>query len=202
MAKNGIVELDEEEFNRLAQLRGVAAKIVANPKARVMLEQAHKLVDPNAPTPMLDQETSRLEPVKEMEKKFADEIAALKKEREDEKREATLAALAQKQKDGFAALRRQGYTDEGIQAIEKLMETKGLLDVNDAVAIFEKSNPPPTPSSPSGGMTGTAWGFADVNAESDKAIQELIASKGQNEALADRMAISALNDFRQSQGRR
>jgi hypothetical protein len=45
-------------------------------------------------------------------------------------------------------------------------------------------------------MTGTAWGFADVNSDSDKSIQELIASKGQSESLADRMAISALNDFR------
>lgn len=196
------VELDEDEFNRLNALRLTAQRIVSDPKARVMLERAHKMVDPNAATPALDQETQRLEPVQAMEKKLSDEIAALKKEREDEKREATLAALAQRQKEGFTALRRQGYTDEGIQAIEKLMETKGLLDVNDAVAIFEKSNPPPAPSSPSGGMTGTAWGFADVNAESDKAIQELIASKGQNEALADRMAISALNDFRQSQGRR
>jgi len=197
------IELDEEEFTRLNALRGVAARIIANPKARVMLEQAHKIVDPNASTPALDQEVQRTAPLQEMEKKLSDEIAALKKEREDEKREATLAAIAQKQKEGFTALRRQGYTDEGIQAIEKLMETKGLLDVNDAVAIFEKSNPPPTPSSPSGGMTGTAWGFADGHAESDKAIQELIASKGQNEALADRMAISALNEFRQqSQGRR
>jgi ribosome assembly protein YihI (activator of Der GTPase) len=196
------IEIDEDEFNRLKALQGVAAKIVANPSARKMLEQAHKTVDPNAPTPFLDQEEKMSAPIKEMEKAFNEKIAAMEKDRADEKREQTLAVLAQKQKDGFSALRRQGYTDEGVAQIEKLMETKGLLDVDDAVAIFEKNNPPATPSSPSGGMTGTAWGFADVNADSDKSIQELIASKGQNEHVADKMAMAALNEFRAANGRR
>ena len=76
------------------------------------------------------------------------------------------------------------------------METKGLLDVDDAVAIFEKANPPQVPATPGGGMTGTAWGFADVNADSDKLIQELIATKGESMSVADRMANNALQDFR------
>jgi hypothetical protein len=95
-------------------------------------------------------------------------------------------------------LRREGFLDEGIEKVKKLMEDKGLLDPRDAAAIFLRDNPPQMPSTPSGGITGTAWGFADVNAESDKSIQELIASKGQNDSLADRMANQALNDFRSS----
>ena len=46
------IEVDEAEYNRMVALQGVASKIVANPSARKMLEQAHKLVDPNAPTPI------------------------------------------------------------------------------------------------------------------------------------------------------
>jgi len=200
MAK--IVELDEDEYNRMKALQGVAAKIVANPNARKMLEQAHKLVEPNAPTPLLDQEKAQLEPLNAIKTELTTEIEKLRKEREDEKREATLASIAQRQQAGLAKLRREGYTDEGVAAVQKLMEDKGLLEVDDAVAIFEKANPPKTPSTPSGGMTGTAWGFADSTETTDKSIQDLIASKGQNESLVDRMASQALNEFRQSAGAR
>ncbi len=194
MAKT--VEVDEAEYNQMVALRGVASKIVANPAARRRLEEAHKIVDPNAATPLLDQEAQHLAPVKELEKTVNERIAKFEKEQEDKKREDTLAAIAKRQEDGFSDLRRQGFLDEGIEKVKKLMEDKGLLDPKDAAAIFLRDNPPQMPATPSGGMTGTAWGFADVNAESDKSIQELIASKGQNDALADRMAIAALNDFR------
>jgi hypothetical protein len=190
------IEVDEAEWNRAQALTAVASKIVANPAARRRLEEAHKLADPSAATPLLDQEAAQLAPVKEMEKNLNTQIEALKKEREDEKREATLAAIADRQTKGLAQLRKQGYTDEGVAAVQKLMEDKGLLDVEDAVAIFERANPPQMPSTPQGGMTGTAWGFADVNADSDKSIQELIATKGNSESVADRMAMVALNDFR------
>lgn len=194
MAK--MVEVDEGEYNQMLALRGVASKIVSNPAARRRLEEAHKMVDPNAATPLLDQEAAQLAPVKELEKTVNDRIAKFEKDRDDEKREATLAAIADRQTKGLAKLRSAGYTDEGVAAVQKLMEDKGLLDVDDAVAIFERHNPPQVPATPGGGITGSSWGFADVNAESDKSIQELIASKGQNDSIADRMAAAALNDFR------
>jgi hypothetical protein len=192
------VEIDEAEYNRLAALQGIASKIVANPAARKRLEEAHKMVDPNATTPALDQERQQAEPLQAMEKKFADELAAIKKERDDERNEARISRIAGEQERGFRRLRTEyRYTDEGVEAIRKLMETKGLVDVDDAVAIFERSNPPPTPASPSG-MTGSAWGFADVNADSDKSVQELIATKGAVDSVTDRMAMTALTEFRQA----
>ncbi len=194
MAKT--VEVDEAEYNQMVALRGVASKIVANPAARRQLEQAHKLVDPNAATPLLDQEAAQLAPVKEMEKTLNERIAKFEKEREDEKREATLAGIAQRQSAGLAQLRKQGYTDEGVAAVQKLMEDKGLLDVDDAVAIFERANPPQMPSTPQGGMTGTSWGFITNNDESDKDIQALIASRGDNEAVTDRMVQRSLQESR------
>jgi hypothetical protein len=196
------VEIDEAEYNRLAALQGIASKIVANPAARKRLEEAHKMVDPNATTPALDQERQQAEPLQAMEKKFADELAAIKKERDDERNEARISRIAGEQERGFRRLRTEyRYTDEGVEAIRKLMETKGLVDVDDAVAIFERSNPPPTLASPSG-MTGSAWGFADVNADSDKSVQELIATKGAVDSVTDRMAMTALNEFRQAAGGR
>ncbi len=193
MAK--MVEVDENEYNQMVALQQVARKIVAKPESRKLLEQAQKLVDPNAATPLLDQEAAQLAPVKELETKVNERIAKFEKDREDEKREATLAAIADRQTRGLAQLRKAGYTDEGVAAVQKLMEDKGLLDVDDAVAIFERANPPQMPSTPQGGMTGTAWGFADNN-DADKSIQELIATRGQSDSVTDRMAAAALRDFR------
>jgi hypothetical protein len=186
-------EIDEAEYNQLIALRGAASKIVANPSARKLLEQAQKLTDPNAATPMLDEEAARLAPVRELETKVNERIAAFEKQQDDEKKQRTLDALASRQTEGLAKLRRAGYTDEGVAAIQKLMEDKGLFDVDDAVAIFERNNPPQQPVTP-GGIG--SWGFTDMSGESDKSIQDLIASKGDSEQVADRMARDALNEFR------
>lgn len=194
------IEIDEAEYNQMVALRGVATKIAANPQARKVFESAHKMVDPNALTPLTDAEKAQLEPVNAIKSELSAEIAALKKEREDEKRERTLAALAQKQTEGLTRLRRAGYTDEGVAAVQKLMEEKGLPDVEDAVAIFERNNPPPLPATPSGGIG--SWGFTDSAGDADKSIQDLIASKGNSEQIADRMAREALNEFRGQMGRR
>ncbi len=193
------IEIDEAEYNQMAALRGIASKIVANPVARKRLEEAHKLVDPNASTPLLDQERLQAEPLNALKAEYDAKLAKLEKDREDEKREAALAKIAADQAAGFARLRQQRYTDEGIAKIEEIMKTKGILDVDDAVAIFERNNPPATPATPAGGMTGSAWGFT-VNDDSDKNIEALIGSRGQNDAIADRMAIQALQEFRGQAG--
>src|SRR6266851_4064959 len=191
------VEIDEGEYNQMIALRNVASKIVADPKARRKLEEAQKLIDPNAATPMLDQDRLANEPLNVMKGELSAEIAALKKEREDEKREQTLASIADKQTKAFARLKNENrYTEEGIEAVRKVMEAKGLLDVDDAVAIFERANPPAVPATPGGGMTGTSWGFADVNDKSDELIKQLIASKGENDYVTNQMTTAALQDFR------
>src|ERR1700733_12563936 len=141
-----VVEVDEAEYNQMVALRGVASKIVANPTARRLLEQAQKTVDPNAPTPMLDEDKAKNEPLTALKTEMQAKIDKLEKEREDEKREATLQAIAARQTSDFAELRsKHAYTDEGIAAIQKLMEEEGITKVNNAVAIFERNNPPQMP---------------------------------------------------------
>lgn len=188
-----IKEIDEADYNRLMALQGAASKIVANPQARKLLEQAQKLTDPNAATPTLDEEAARLAPVKELETKVNERIAAFEKAQADEKTQRTIDAIAQKQTAGLARLRKAGYTDEGVTAIQKLMDDKGLLEVEDAVAIFERNNPPQIPVTP-GGIG--SWGFTDMTGETDKSIADLIASRGESDQVTDRMARQALQDFR------
>ncbi len=192
------IEVDEAEYNQMMALTKVASKIAGNKKALAKLEEAHKLVDANAMTPTLDAEKNQLEPVNALKTELAAEIAAIKKEREDEKREATLASIAGKQEAAFSKLKSQHkYTDEGVAAVRKLMEDKGLLDVDDAVAIFERANPPQMPSTPSG-MTGSAWNFTEQT-DDNKDIAALIANKGDGaaaDAAAMRIVNSTLSDLR------
>jgi hypothetical protein len=187
------IEIDEDEHNRNLQLRNVAAKIVANPAAKKLLEQAHKLVDPNVTTPTLDAEKAISEPLTDLEKRLTEKVDGITKTLEDRDRQARINEIAAKQASDKAQLRKDGYTDEGLAAIEKIMTDKGLLDVMDAQAIFERNNPAPPPVTP--GIGG--WGFLDSTAEAaDKNIADLIASRGQNDQIADRIARDTLNEIR------
>src|SRR5690348_964111 len=98
-------EVDETELLSLRRLQGVASKIVANPKAKALLEQAHKLVDPNAPTPTLDQEKTVAEPLQAALKRVDELAAEIKKDKEDRESAAKLSALNAKVESGFAKLR-------------------------------------------------------------------------------------------------
>ena len=193
------IEVDEAEYNRMHALAVVANRIVQNPAARRRLEEAHKMVEPNAPTPYLDQERAREEPLNTLKTEMQAKLDAIQKERDDERREASIRSTLDKQERAFAKLKHEHrYTDEGVKAVRDLMEAKGLLDVDDAVAIFERSNPPQMPATPSG-HTGGSWNFMDENAgDSDKNIAALIANKGSNEAATDRMVNQALQELRGS----
>ena len=193
-----ITEIDEVELLNLRRLQGVASKIMQDPKGRRLLEQAQKLVEPNAPTPTLDQDASIHEPVNkalervaELEKKLAE------KDAENEKN-AKLANLAALQEKGFAELKQSGWQQEGLDGIKKMMEDKGILNPIDAAAIFEKQHPQPQPVTPSG---HGAWDFMDNVQDGEKDLKSLIESRGENNNLIDKMAREALADVR-GQGRR
>lgn len=194
------IEIDEDDYNRLTALRNVAGKIYSNPSSRKLLEQAQKLVEPNAATPTLDAEAQQLAPIKALEESLTKQINDLKQGQEERERQTRINEIASKQATDKAQLRKDGYTDEGLAAVEKIMTDKGLLDVMDAVAIFERNNPPQQVMTPGAG--GSSWNFTDTTAEADKNIADLIATRGQNDQIADRMVREALSEFRGAIGRR
>ena len=189
-----LVEIDEDEFNRLKSLHGVASAIYANPKARLKLEEAQKMVNPNAATPALDELTARNEPIEGVNKRLAELEKTLAEERATHEREQKLSGIKAMQNEGFAKLRQQHFTTDGITAIEKLMEEKGILDPLDAAAIFEKHNPPQQVATPGGGSGG--WNFLDAVGDSDVDLKRLIETKGESEPLLNKMVNESLNDIR------
>ncbi len=88
-------------------------------------------------------------------------------------------------------------TDPGVLKVKAIMEEKGLLDVDDAVAIFERRNPPPAPIAPGG---SGAWNFMDDTAagDADADIKKMIETKGNSDALLNTMINKTLGEVRGS----
>ena len=187
------VEIDEVELTNLRRLQGVAAKIVANPKAKALLEQAHKTVDANAPTPTLDLEKAASEPLHNLTKQINDLQAQIAKDKEDRESASKLAKINSEVEAGFAALREQGWQEDGIKKVDELMKQKGILDPLIAAAAVEKTMPKPEPVTPSG--TGS-WDFIAGVQDGEADLKKLIESKGNSESIADKMARDALNEVR------
>jgi hypothetical protein len=193
------VEIDEEELRSLQTMKGVLGKIAADPKRKAQLEQLHKAVDPNVPTPTTDQFKPIQEAVESVTKTISDFEKRQTEKEEKAAADLKLNALKSQMDGGLADLKRQGWFDDGIAKVKEIMESRGLFDVNDAVAIFERNNPPPPPAMPGG--TG-AWNFMDTAVDdADADIKEMIKTKGDSEPLLNRMVQKNLLEIR-SQGRR
>lgn len=196
-----IVELDEVELQRLQKQDRTVHTLMANPKAKRKILEAYKDVDPNARIPELEMEELAKAPVTALENTVSElrkQLEEDKKARDDEKR---LSALTGSMEKGFAKLRREGWMEDGIENVRKLMEEKGYLDPEDAAAIYLAKHPPQNPATPSG--TG-GWNFMEAPAEDDTYVKAITASKGaaDNEQLVMNEARRALQEFRQQNAAR
>jgi hypothetical protein len=190
-----LMEVDENEYNRLKGVADLAAAIHANPEGRKLLERAHKTVNPKAPTPTLTQEEMLAAPISEVQKQIAALTDVVTKRFADDETRGKLDALSRQQDEGFQRLRDQRYTDEGIAKIRELMTEKGILDPEIAAAYFDRINPPSL-ATPTG---SNSFNLVETfNDESDKALQELMSSQGNSESALNKLVQESLNDFRKS----
>ena len=193
MAKK-VIEVDEEDLLRDQTLRSTLSKIMSNPKGKLLVQQAHKLVDPNAVTPELDNAKIQAEPVLELQKKFDDFVEATKVEKAEQEKNAKLAKLNSDYEAGRSALKSQKWTDDGIKKLEEFMEQKGILDHEIAALAFERLHPPQIPVTPGG---SGAWNFMEVPTDdSGDYVKKLIESKGENAPLIDKAVNEAINEVR------
>lgn len=187
------IEVDEAEFRRFQQLQSATDLMLKNPKSRRLLEQAHRTVDPNAPAPLLDHEAEINAPLEALRKEFSDYKTAAEKKEADADAKAKIASISNSIEAGIARLRQARWTDEGIAAVRKLMDEKGILDVDDAVAIFERHNPPPPPIAPRG---AGAWNFIEGVSDGEADLKKLLETKADYEPVVDKMARDALAEVR------
>lgn len=198
MAK--MVELDETELLELRKLKATVGSMLKNPKAKLLVQQAHKTIDPNAVTPELDQVEVINEPVKALEA----QIAEMKKEQRDRdakaEHDAKIAALSGSIDAGLLKLKQQGWTEEGIAGVRKVMDERTITDPEVAAAYFEKMHPPATPATPSG---SGAWNFLEQPEDgSDAFLKGLLETRGAElpggNQLMDRQIRDTLTQIRGS----
>ena len=194
-------DIDEAELKRLHMLESQVGALLKNPGARKKLAAAVKDVNPKDP---LAAEADQVDPIDQRFNALQDELKAERKAREEAEakrdQDARLMGLRTVREQGIAALRRDKWTDDGIKAVEKLMEDKGILDPLDAAAIYEKQHPPQMPIAPTSGSGG--WDFMAAPAETEPDLKALIETKGESIPLVDKMAWGAIQEVRGASPRR
>lgn len=191
-------EVDEAEFLTAQGVVQAVNKMLSNPKTRGRLLQLRKETDPNVVIPELDAAAPLNSEMAEIKKAFAEDRAERAADRAERELQATTAALQStwnRQKD---TLRSQGWREEGISAIEKHAQERGISDLEIAAAHWEKINPPAEPAQSS----GSSWGFFDQQTEDDKFVPAMLASRGDDEAALNAEISAALRDFRTQSGAR
>ncbi len=193
------VEVDEEEVRQNHRLRQTIATLMADPDTKLSLQKLVKKKFPTASTPELDAaeavEAKQGSVSKEIDELKA-QIAKDKQERDDRER---LTKLNSDFEGGFERLRQAGWQKDGIDAVRKVMEEKGILDHDIAVAYIEKLHPPQSPLTPGG---QGAWNFMDQVADDETDLKKMIETKGENGPLLDKLVRETLNDVRGNPPRR
>ena len=187
------IEIEEAEFKNLNRIRDTIAQIGAVPEGKRLLQKAHKLVDPKALTPELDEDENTAKVTTEFEKKFNDLQAKIEADKAEREKNESLAALNAKFEAGRKALRDQRYTKEGIEAVEKFMDERGIPDHAIAAAYLEKQNPPQEIMSP---RAFGSFNFIEPPKDDDAFLKALLESKGDDDSAVLKAAVEAVGDLR------
>jgi hypothetical protein len=151
-----LVEVDETELSNLRGIQQVLAQVEKHPEARAMAQKAVALAAPERAGPEVkirgELDEFRNE-IKGVLTTFVDEQKAAREENETA---TARRALETRWMEGRQKARAAGYNnEEGLNALEKFMEEKGVADHEVAIPAFERLHPPPEPL-----MTGgNRWDF-------------------------------------------
>ncbi|MBU6232194.1 hypothetical protein KGP36_06125 [Patescibacteria group bacterium] len=189
-----LVEVEDQELNVLKSYKLAADKITGNPKMRMKYLQLLKEAFPNEAIPEIDAAEPVYDRISGLEKKFDEYIEFQKKEREEALNKRTVEELETRLSEGRRSLSRSGYTEEGIKAVEALMEKKGITDHEAGAALYEKTNPPETPVEPS-----TAGGFNFLQPDDSDEMTKLLFKDP--DQFINKMIPKTLKELR-AQGRR
>ncbi len=194
------IEVDEEDFLRNEKLRKTVQAMMAKPSSAKLLKLAEKEIDPTVVHPELEVENMVNDRVGKVEKSVTDAIAELRADREKEKSERNLERIQGSIEAGIASLRAsEGLTDEGEKALRDMMTKKGIMDVDDAWAVFLRHNPPPPPAAPASGRMFDVISAAQSG--NDEFIKGMIEARGDNQQLVDKVAWDAINEVRGAKAR-
>jgi cytochrome P450 len=189
------VEIEEADLKANQTLANTIQAMLRHPEARKRVLEAQKIIQPNAVIPEIDAAKPVTDAIEAMRKEMAEERAARQKEKEEEltaRRVNDFKSSWERAKDTVRGL----YTDlneDGISAIEKMAEERGIADFEAAAALWRRDHPPATPQAPG----GSGWAFFEDPQDNVKEFMEKqMASKGEDESGLARQVNSVLADIR------
>jgi hypothetical protein len=176
-----VPEISQADLNALVAIKDLQAAMLGNAQAREMLLRAVKVVKPDA-TNEIDVAERATAPIKEDIKATKTELETFRKEWLAEKAEREKAEQTRQFENQWAAqenaLRRDGYMDGAITKIKELAAQKGIVDLADAAAVYDKTAPAPEPISSRFNALSLIDGSA-VKDTGDEYMKALFAGRGE-----------------------
>jgi hypothetical protein len=183
-----VKEVDETQWNSAQNVVRSVTEIMKDPKRRMRLLELQKEAEPNAVIPELDAQKPVQEAVEGISKKFDELRAELQTEREKRDNDSKLEQFTKKYEAGRKLLATNGYNEDGVKAVEKLMEERGIADHEDALVIYERLHPPQQPIKSNNAAVSSFLAQAKADGDGgDELAKRLIASKGNDPWVLDRL---------------
>jgi hypothetical protein len=172
------VEIDENELAILRGAHKLLDQLHTSPKTRRSFQKAVKELHPSTIT---DEdrvnEAPEVQRLSKLEKTVTDFIDGFNTKVQD----AEIGSA-------FGRLRDQGYTDEGIEKIKKLMVDRKIADPEAGAALFDKINP--AKELPPSGFQPSSWNFGGMG--SDEPDTKLLFEN--EDAWAEREAMKVIRE--------
>jgi len=187
-----MVEIDETELANYRQLADSYNKALRHPKARPLLIDAIAEVNEQvaqAPDRMIRAELAERD--RSINEKLDKFMAGLTEREETRAQQEQVSRLEQNLAAGRALARKAGYTADGLKSLEDFKAEAGILDYEDAIAAYERRNPPPTPVA----TGGNRWDFLSVPETELPDLKPLF--EGNEDAFLNKTIASTLRDIRQ-----
>lgn len=187
------IEIDETDFLNYQSVANAVQTILKNPEAADLLVQAKRKAMPDAPLGDYERQQA---PIAAVSKQVAELQKQLADERAERERQARVNEFSAGWERAKGKLRQSGYTDAGIDEIEKLAQERGIANLEDAAAVFDKLHPPQEPASPTGFGT---WNFFEPGEDGkpqDNYIKALFDSRGEDENAVLRESHKVLQELR------
>lgn len=194
------VEIDETQLGSLNTIAKITQGLLNNPKTRKAYLSAVKEAHPNIAIPEIDAAAPIEQHMSGIEKKMTDFMIKMEADREAERTERVKRGVDRQVDEGRLLMRKRGYTDEGIKAVEDMMSAEGIGDYNNALKIYEHDHPLPSVGRP--GRTNI-FEFIDESAKPAEKqaeyIKDLMATRGDDENVLNRQISTVLNEVRAGQ---
>jgi len=191
-----LIEAEESEVLENRRLAATLRELMGNPKSRRKVLEAQKEAHPDAVIPELDAAKPVLEEVSKIREEMskwmkAQEEGAAKKDEENR-----VNALKLQWNEGRNKAKAEGYTDDGLKALEDFMEKRGIADHELAIPAFERIHPPAKSEAPA----NKGFSIFNPSASAEDEGMKLLLS-GQDEKFLSTSIPAILSDIRGSRGR-